>query len=129
MKWMNTGYLCLCALLIAATVHAQTAIPTSHLAWDILAPDAATAESYLYRYYLDGAVTGAVFMGVTCATSARFGALPNTQECQVAFPAVTPGTHTLEVSAANEAGESTKSAPFTFTMKVLPGIPSNVRIQ
>ena len=45
----------------------------------------------------------------------------------VAFPALTPGTHTLVVSACNVAG-CAASAPFPVSVVVQPTPPANLRI-
>jgi hypothetical protein len=114
------------ALLVGGTlVYAQgTATPAANLVWDQPnVANAVEAQAMTYYYYADGAVVAVVLSGVVCAGSA-----PVT--CQVPFPAFTPGTHTLQLSAANAAGEGPKSAPpLSFTFVVLPSAPTNVRIQ
>lgn len=110
-------------LLFSASAQAQTGTPTSRLAWDQGAPDLATAQAYAYTYYADGATTGTALTGVTCTgTAAPF-------TCSAAFPAFTPGNHTLTLTAKNVAGEGPKSSPLSFVFVVLPSAPQNVRIQ
>lgn len=76
-------------------------------------------QSYEYKYYLDGAVTGFVLNPVTCVNNT----------CSTRFPTVSPGNHTLQLTAQNEAGESTKSSPFAFAFVVTPSSPSGIRIR
>lgn len=98
------------------------ATTTSRIEWDQAAVDLATAQAYTYRYYADGATTGTAFSGVTCSgTASPF-------VCRVNFPAFTPGSHSLTLTAANAAGESAQSAAISFTFVVIPAVPSNPRI-
>ena len=106
----------------ATVTSAQTGTPSSKLVWDQTAPDLTTAQAYTFTYYPDGATTGTALNGVTCAgTASPF-------VCQVAYPAFTPGSHTLQLTAKNAAGESGKSAVFSFTFVVVPAVPTNIRI-
>jgi hypothetical protein len=83
----------------------------------------AEATGYTYRYYPNAVTTGTVLTGVTCTgTTAPFN-------CSAPYPAFTPGSHTLQLTAANIAGESVKSPVFSFTFVVVPGNPINIRIQ
>ena len=111
-------------LLIPVTANAQ-AVATDKLAWDQPAPDLATAQAYTYKYYPDNAATGVTLTGVTCTSSGT----PAIISCRTTFPAFTPGSHTLTITAANVAGESAKSAVFTFTFVVVPGVPNTIRIE
>jgi hypothetical protein len=111
-------------LLVVGSVNAfGQATGASKFVWDQTAPSLSEANSYTYKYYADGSATAVAFAGVTCTGSAS----PYT--CEVAIPAFTPGTHTIQLTASNVAGESTKSAVFTFTFVVVPGAPANIRIQ
>lgn len=113
----------LVALSLAAVASAQTTgTPSSKLLWDQAATDQATAQGYTYKFYADGATTGTALTGVTCAgTASPF-------ICSVAFPAFTPGAHTVVVTASNVAGESSKSVSLSFTFVVIPATPANLRI-
>jgi len=54
----------LSSLLLSVPSAAQTtAVPSSKLALDIVAPDAATAQAYTWRVYDDGAPTGRIMPG------------------------------------------------------------------
>lgn len=109
--------------LSGGVASAQTGTPTSKLAWDQAASDLATAQALTFKYYPDGATTGTVLTGVTCSgTAAPF-------VCAVNFPAFTPGSHTVQLTASNAAGESVKSASFSFSFVVIPAAPVNLRIQ
>lgn len=109
-------------LVLVGNARAQTGTPTNGLAWDQAATDQATAQAYTYRYYPDGSASGTVLSGVVCSGTAS----PFT--CRVNFPAFTPGAHTLQTTAANVAGESVKSAVFSFTFVVQPSAQTNLRI-
>jgi hypothetical protein len=124
MTWWTKSALALWALLwlLVLPLAAQTATPASRFAFDQVAPDLATANSYTYRYYADGATTG-VALTVTCTgTASPF-------LCTAPVPAFTPGSHSVTLTAGNTAGESPKSVPFSFTMVIIPAVPANIRIQ
>ena len=113
-----------CAFLIgsAAVSSAQSATPSSRLGWDQGAPTLADANGYTYKSFADGVAPGVVLTGVTCAgTTSPYA-------CVVNFPAFTPGSHTIQISAANIAGESLPSAPFSFVFVVTPAVPANLRL-
>lgn len=98
--------------------------PTSTFIFDQPAPDAGTAQGYTFKIYIDGNISGQVLAGVTCVASPTAAV----QTCTAPFPAFTPGTHTIQLTASNVAGESAKSAVFTFTLVAVPGAPGNIRI-
>lgn len=109
-------------MLCAVPVAAQTGTPSSQLAWDQPAQTLAAAQALTFGYYPDAVTTRTALTGVTCAgTTAPF-------QCAVAFPAFTPGNHTLTISASNVAGESGKSTVLTFAFVVVPGTPTNPHI-
>lgn len=109
-------------LLIPIIVSAQ-ATSSSKLVWNEDGSDLATVQAYVYKYYPDNSATGITFTSVVCSGATT------PFSCVAGFPAFTPGTHTLTMSASNAAGESTKSVPFPFTMVVIPAAPTNIRIQ
>jgi hypothetical protein len=117
-------------MLIATSTYAQVTpppIPTStskFLAWDQDASSLIEAQGLTYKYYADSSTTGVVLPNVTCiGTASPF-------QCQVAFPAFTPGVHTLAITASNIAGESVKSIPpLNFSFVVIPGTPRNITIK
>ena len=111
----------LCLMCWPALLSAQTATPSSKLLVDQAAPDLASANGYTYRYYPDGVATGVVISMVCTGTVSPF-------VCSAAFPAFTPGSHSLTLTAANIAGESAKSTALTFQMVVTPSAPVNPRI-
>lgn len=119
------------AFLIMASapmVSAQTPATTANkIAWDQQATTLAEAQAYTYKYYPDGATTGVTLTGVVCTSvAAPTGSLI---QCEVAFPAFTPGSHTLTLTASNQAGESAKSAPLSFAFVLIPQSPNNLRIK
>lgn len=123
---LNGKFMLIAGLLLLTPnyAHAQgNVVPSDKLAWDQQASSLAEAQSYVYKRYDDGSATGVALTGVTCAgTTAPY-------VCSVAYPAYTPGSHSVQVTASNAAGESSKSAPFTFTFVVIPAAPTNVRKQ
>lgn len=111
-------------LAFAATASAQTTVTIANkVGWDQVAPSLAIAQSYTYRYYPDVATTGIVLTGVTCTGAA------SPYQCEVTFPAFTPGTHTLALTAGSGGSESEKSAPLSFAFIVVPAVPTNLRIK
>ena len=124
-KFSKLMLACVWCLLGAAVVaQGPVATPSSKFQFDQPAPDVATANGYTFRLYADGAATGAIVAGVVCVAGATAGV----QTCTMPFPAFTPGAHTVQLTAANVAGESPKSSPFAFTLVVIPGAPSNLRV-
>ena len=119
---MKRLLLCVVCLLVPVGVFGQ-ATASKKLAWDQVAGSLAEAQAYTYKYYPDGATTGIALSGVTCAGTA------SPYVCEVAYPAFTPGAHTLTLTASNVAGESTPSATFSFSFVVVPSAPQNVRIK
>lgn len=119
---MRRILLLLVLFAVPVSVFGQAA-PGKKLAWDQAASSLAEAQAYTYKYYPDGATTGIALSGVTCAgTASPF-------VCDVAYPAFTPGSHTLTITASNAAGESVPSASFAFSFVVIPSSPTNIRIK
>lgn len=107
---------------IPTLAHAQ-ATPTSKLEWDQNAGNLTEAQAITYRYYPDTVPGGTVLSPVTCVgPTSPF-------VCNVPFPAFTPGSHTLSMTAGNDGGESLKSSPLNFTFVVIPNPPTNLRIR
>lgn len=106
-------------LLIPSLAHAQVTSGKS-LAWDQPNASLSEAQAYTYTMYADTSRVD-VLSGVTCSGTSLVS-------CQVAFPAFTPGSHTLQLTAKNAAGESAKSAAFNFTFIIVPDAPSNIRV-
>ena len=111
------------AILLAFTAKANAqATSASKLVWDQAAASLAEAQGFTYKLYADGSTTANVLTSTTCTgTASPF-------VCQNNFPAFTPGTHSITLSTSNAAGESAKSAPFTFTFVVVPSVPGNLRL-
>lgn len=101
---------------------AAIATPASKLEWDEVAADLAAAQALTFKLYPDGSVGGMPLPGVTVSGAASPFA------CSVPFPAFTPGNHTIQLTATNVAGESTRSAVFPFSFVVVPAAPVNLRI-
>ena len=115
-------------LLLSVIMAAQTnATPNDKIGLDIaIVPstnqDAATAQAYTWKAYLDGSATAIILTGAACS-----GMNPAT--CQFPIPAAFPsGSHTLTVSATNTAGEGPKSAPLSFILTRPPNAPTTLRI-
>lgn len=109
-------------LLLASSAQAQTATPTSRLAWDQTAATLAEASSLAYEATFDGAPIAAL-SGVTCAGAA------SPFVCSAPLPALAAGAHAVAVQARNAVGPSPLSAAFNFTfISSPPAAPSNLRI-
>lgn len=114
--------LCLTLLTLSAVPSfAQTATPLSKFAWDQGGADAATAQAYTYKYYMDGATLGVAFTGVTCSGS-------TTVICLVPILPLTPGAHNVRITAENIAGVSSFSNTLQFNLVITPIAPSNLRL-
>jgi hypothetical protein len=109
-------------VLAAVPAFAQTATPANSFAFDQVASTLATAQSYAYKLYADGSATGSVVV-VTCTGAA------SPFVCTTPVGAFAPGAHTIRLTSGNAAGESAQSAPFSFTMVIIPATPANIRLQ
>jgi hypothetical protein len=117
-------FLAVLIVTFASVAYAQPpATGSSKIGWDQAAPTLAEAQGYTFKYYPDTATVGTTLISVTCVGTV------SPYQCEVAFPAFTPGAHTLTLTANNLAGESVKSAPLSFAFIVTPSSPSNVRIK
>lgn len=109
--------LSLCLVLSSASnSFAQTPVPsptpsTYNLQWD---HDGVNLDGF--KFYIDGTVSD---LGLVIRRPDGTYRIP--------FPALTPGTHTLEVSAYNIAGESGK-AVLSIRVVVIPADPTNLII-
>jgi hypothetical protein len=108
------------AFLVAPSVSAQTPVPSPTPATTRLAFDHDGVNTDGYRLKVDEAV--AVAITPTCAVVA------SVRTCEIPFPALTPGAHSLVLIAWNIAGEAA-SAPFAVTVVVIPAVPANIRIR
>lgn len=117
------GLLVLVGLGVAHSATAQTVVPSSRLGWDEVAASNSEAGGFTYKYYPDGAATATTIGTATCTG----GSSPFA--CTVPFPTFSPGSHTLQLTATNAAGESAKSAVFSFTVVAIPATPTNLRVQ
>lgn len=107
-------------LLLAATAGAQTVVQTDHLGWDQTAPALADATRYAYTPTVDGAAKPAL-VNVACTGSASPFA------CVGDYPALTPGSHSLTLTATDGTLASTPSLPFGFVFAINPAQPQNLR--
>ena len=105
-------------VLVSSTVSAQT---FRQLGWDQEASTLEEAQNATYKYYLDGNPTGTNFTTVTCTGSA------SPYQCVVDFPATTPGSHIITITASNVAGESGQSNEFKFSTVIILAAPKNLR--
>lgn len=120
---MKRVLLAIVFVCVASVASAQTGSANNKLAWDQPAASIAEAQSLTYKLYADGAATASTLPTATCTGATAPYA------CSVPFPAFTPGSHTVQLSASNAAGESPKSAAFGFTFVVIPASPANIRVQ
>ncbi len=115
-------------LVSAGTLGAQTpAPPGSRLGFDQQAPDLATAQGYDYAAYVDkGPRT--VLAAATCQSSVP----PGLFTCVANLPAMTPGDHAIELTAATTVSgvlvESLRSVPFAVRVVIAPAPPQSLRI-
>lgn len=119
---MKKIFLSLLLLLISVPALSQTNVtPTSKLIWDYPNVTLAVAQAFGENYYVDAATTGVALTGKTCTFTT------NLATCQTAFPALTPGAHTLAITATSSGLESTKSNVLSFSFVILI-VPTNLRI-
>lgn len=115
---IRLGLMVIAALLVAGVAQAQTPVPsptTQKLAFD---HDGLNTDGY--RLKIDAAT--ATVITPTCAV------VSSVRTCELPFPALTPGPHTLVLVAFNAAGEAS-SDPFAVLVFVAPVKPANVRIK
>lgn len=123
-RLVQVGLVMLALALFAGEASAQTqAGPGSRLTWTQVASTLADAQALTYRAYFDEGTTGVVLVA-TCAATAT----PNSFNCVAPIPAVTPGSHTVQLTAANVAGESPKSVGLQFTMQAVANTPTGLGI-
>lgn len=98
----------LCAPVLAGAQEPVTPTPSTFVAWDAVPADQGVTH---YTLYADDAEVAQV------------------TETQVAFPALTPGQHVLEVTATNQVAESERSmALVVLVIVTAPDSPGNLRI-
>lgn len=103
-------------VLVAGTASAQVPSPTPPTVKIGFDHDGVNTDGY--ALIVDSVRT------VTVATCAGTGAA---RTCTMPFPAMTPGTHAVQVEAFNAAGVGI-STPLSVVVFVKPGDPLNVRI-
>ena len=124
---MRTLLAGLAVVLCTAVAEAQTPTgPTPRIAWSQDAVDLQEALSLRYRVYVDDVATGQLVSATCNAPSSPF-------TCQAAVPALTPGTHTLTLTAArvvsgSQEAESVRSAPLMIVVVVAPNAPQGLRL-
>lgn len=112
-------------LSIASIANAQGQVGSlSRMSWEQGAPTIQDAQSYLYMYYADGNATGLFISGVSCVQAN----VEMTFTCSAPFPAFSPGTHTITLTARTEGMESDKSNVLTFRFIIVPVAPRLLRI-
>jgi len=112
-------------LLVPAPARAQVdTISTDRLGWT-QTMTAAEQPAITFALFVDG--VRAPLPSATCTASTTAGIF----DCSSAYPAMTPGAHTLELIAIRTEGtltaESDKSAPFAIRLIVGPPPPENLR--
>jgi hypothetical protein len=115
-----------CFVLLFSTVSHAQATPTSKLTWTQPNETAITAGQLTYKYYPDNQTTGIALNNVLCVSTTSGGVTLAT--CNANFPAFTPGSHSLQLTASNSGGESPKSVPFNFTFVAVPSAPISIGI-
>jgi hypothetical protein len=94
--------------------------------WDQVAPNLSTANGYTYRAYFDDG-PGMIMTSVSCVTG-----MSEPITCSWVLPTLTTGTHTLQLTAANQFGESVRSMILTIIVGTpdtsTPAAPQNLRL-
>lgn len=119
-----------CFMLAATPALAQNTSPNSKFAWTQEADTLATAQAYIYRLYVDGGATP-IPLTATCVDATPAGSQPTnppTFNCEAPFPAFTPGTHNVRLTAGNASGESEPTPVVSFNLVVVPKTPTAFRI-
>lgn len=107
-------------LAVPGIARAQTPVPSPTPATTKLAFDHDGVNVSGYKLQVDAGEKLPVVATCTGEGSVR--------TCEIPFPALTPGPHTLVVIAWNLAGEAA-SDPFAVTVVVVPTKPVNIRIK
>lgn len=107
---------------LSAAASAQTATPSSHLAFDEAGQAVTVAQGASYTASVDSAA-GIALTGVTCVA----GTPSSTATCTANFPAMTPGTHTVTVTQTISGASSSPSVPLSVTF-VIVVTPTNPRV-
>lgn len=117
----------LMCLLLPAVAQAQSPIiigPGSSIAWEIAAPDLATANGLTYAATVDAAAPK-VLTPVACVVGAA--PLPaGTFTCSTPIAQIPTGSHQLTLTAASGGIVSLPSTPFAYVDMLIP-VPQNVR--
>lgn len=134
MRWRTAAVGIVIGLLVlgwAGQAMAQATTPivgTEKLGWD--QPAADTAELGLIRWqaYLDGAATAVPILNATCEQVKGSAGFP----CRGDIPALTPGDHSIVLTAYFEVGtikvESPRAEPLPVRMVVAPMAPTLPKI-
>lgn len=118
-------------VLTATLAQAQTpAVPTDRLVWSQAAASLSEAQSYTYTLILDSVRQATPLGSVTCTGAAS----PFT--CEVPFPAMTPGQHSVQLVASLTVPstppvqlDSEASVPFSVRLYVAPLSPAGLTIR
>lgn len=115
-------YAFLILLLVAAPCFAQTpATKASRLGWTQQAESLADAQALTFTIYVD------VLPGVAMVNPACSDAPAQMYQCEGALPAMTPGQHSLALTATSAGQESDKSSPLALRLVVVQ-TPTGLRI-
>lgn len=117
----------LMCLLLPAAARAQSPIiigPNSSIAWEIAAPDVATANGFTYAVTVDGGVPKTL-SPVACSVSAA--PIPaGTCTCTTPIAQIPTGSHQLTMTAASGGVVSLPSTPYAYVDMLIP-VPQSVR--
>ena len=104
----------------------ETITGRERFGWDQPASDAAELATFRYAIYVDG--VRSIAADVSCGSTAGTGGFP----CSGRLPAMSPGTHTLELAAFFDIDgilESAKSPPLRVTVTGLTSAAIAVPLQ
>lgn len=94
------------------------------VSWEQPGASLAEVQDLTYRIYQD-ALPPVVLTGVRCAAKSV-----SPWTCTAPFPTGSIGVvHTITLTASNAAGETVKSAPYTYVLVVVPRTPAKVGVK
>ena len=102
-------------LLVLALLFVASPVAAQQLAWNEDAKDAPTAQSYIYKYYVNGSSAGIPLNGVTCTgTATPFSCLA---------PFNPTGVNNIALTASSGTYESNPSV-----LLILTAIPTGLKV-
>lgn len=127
LSWKAVVFALAFGMSAARVASAQAPVPvigSERVYWDQSAATLAEAQSYTYAFQIDGG-SGVAALNVVCG-----GPGPG-YVCSAAFPASTPGNHSMTLTASITVNGTTvtsaPSASISYRLVVAPAPPTNPR--